>query len=308
MFFDDARTAAPILEVVLTSRNKNKEGGGAALRRAAPRLGELRRQAAAQGLQGGHLRADGGPGPGQGHRAPRGHPCPDAGDGAGGGSAGRGAEQLHRRHPPRRRRRRPWPPWTWRVADFEVQAFAAGNDEALFNEFYRKFPTEIVIAREYEEEFALFVKRFPEFASILATVYDDAEFDAADCAAVLRQQFHLESIEGIGLCRAPGRGRRRRRDAQVRALHPPRGAGPCPRPALQRQRGAPGAGRRLVPQPGGGRQPEERQRCWFAVRGRGPDRHAHGPAAAEEVALLPAARQGGDRAAPGRRSRSFPGT
>ncbi len=89
------------------------------------------------------------------------------------------------------------------VADFEVKAFAAGNEEALFNEFYRKFPKEIVIARSYEKEFALFVKRFPEFAGILATVYDDAEFGAADCAAVLTRQFRLESVEGLGFAQHP---------------------------------------------------------------------------------------------------------
>ena len=85
------------------------------------------------------------------------------------------------------------------VADFEVKTFAAGNEEALFNEFYRKFPKEIVIAREYENEFRLFSKRFPEFAGILVTVFDDAEFEVSACREVLKTQFSLESIEGLGL-------------------------------------------------------------------------------------------------------------
>ena len=67
-------------------------------------------------------------------------------------------------------------------------------------------------------------------------VYDDAEFGALDCAEVLKKQFRLESIEGLGLDGPSGRGRRRRRDAQIPALHPPGAAGPHSRPALQRQR------------------------------------------------------------------------
>ena len=202
MFFDDARTAAPILEVVLTSRNKNKEG-------AVPLCGvphHAWENYAAKLLRKGFKVAI----------------CEQMEDPALAKGIVR-REVTHILTPAtalevealdaglnnfivairRDNGAVALASMDLAVADFEVKAFAAGNDEALFNEFYRKFPKEIVIAREYEKEFALFVKRFPEFANILATVYDDAEFNAADCAAVLRQQFHLESIEGLGFAGHP---------------------------------------------------------------------------------------------------------
>ena len=202
MFFDDARTAAPILEVVLTSRNKNKEG-------AVPLCGvphHAWENYAAKLLRKGFKVAI----------------CEQMEDPALAKGIVR-REVTHILTPAtalevealdaglnnfivairRDNGAVALASMDLAVADFEVKAFAAGNDEALFNEFYRKFPKEIVIAREYEKEFALFVKRFPEFAGILATVYDDAEFNAADCAALLRQQFHLESIEGLGFARHP---------------------------------------------------------------------------------------------------------
>lgn len=202
MFFDDARVAAPILEVVLTSRNKNKEGAvplcgvphhawenyAAKLLRKGFKVAiceQVEDPALAKGIvrrEVTHI------------LTPATALEVDALDsglnsyivaiGSGGGELALASLDLA-------------------VADFEVKAFAAGNDEALFNEFYRKFPKEIVIARGYEKEFALFVKRFPEFAGMLVTVYEDAEFAPADCAAVLKGQFGLENIEGLGLAGHP---------------------------------------------------------------------------------------------------------
>jgi DNA mismatch repair protein MutS len=202
MFFDDARTAAPILEVVLTSRNKNKEG-------AVPLCGvphHAWENYAAKLLRKGYKVAI----------------CEQMEDPALAKGIVR-REVTHILTPAtalevealdaglnnfivvirRDGDALALASMDLAVADFEVQAFAAGNEEAMFSEFYRKFPKEIVIARSYEKEFALFVKRFPEFAGILATVYDDAEFGAADCAALLTRQFRLESIEGLGLAQHP---------------------------------------------------------------------------------------------------------
>jgi DNA mismatch repair protein MutS len=198
MFFDDARTAAPILEVVLTSRNKNKEGAvplcgvphhawenyAAKLLRKGFKVAiceQMEDPALAKGIvrrEVTHV------------LTPATALEVEALDGGlnnfivairrDGGALALASMDLG-------------------VADFEVKAFVAGNDEALFNEFYRKFPKEIVIAREYEKEFAVFVKRFPEFAGILVTPFDDAEFGVLDCAEVLKKQFRLESLEGLGL-------------------------------------------------------------------------------------------------------------
>ncbi|MCU0275851.1 MAG: DNA mismatch repair protein MutS [Acidobacteria bacterium] len=202
MFFDDARTAAPILEVVLTSRNKNKEG-------AVPLCGvphHAWENYAAKLLRKGYKVAI----------------CEQMEDPALAKGIVR-REVTHILTPATALEVESLEPGLnnfiavvrrdsgamalatldLAVADFEVQAFPAGNDEALFNEFYRRFPREIVIAREYEREYGLFVKRFPEFAGILATVYDDAEFNPGDCGDVLKKQFGLESIEGLGLQEHP---------------------------------------------------------------------------------------------------------
>jgi DNA mismatch repair protein MutS len=197
MFFDDAKTAAPILEVVLTSRNKNKEG-------AVPLCGvphHAWENYAAKLLRRGFKVAI----------------CEQVEDPALAKGIVR-REVTHILTPATALEvesldngqnnfivaiRRDGPllamaSMDLAVSDFEVKTFRAGNEEALYNEFYRKFPREIVIAREYESEFRAFGKRFPEFADVLITVFDDSEFNAADCENVLKSQFNLSSIEGLG--------------------------------------------------------------------------------------------------------------
>jgi len=198
MFFDDARIAAPILEVVLTSRNKNKqdavplcgvphhawENYAAKLLRKGFKVAiceQVEDPALAKGIvrrEVTHILT-----PATALEVE----SLDAGLSNFIVSIRRDGQSLA------------LAAMDLAVADFEVKAFSVGNDEALFNEFYRKFPKEIVIAREYENEFRLFSKRFPEFAGILVTVFDDAEFDVAACSEVLKKQFSLPSIEGLGL-------------------------------------------------------------------------------------------------------------
>ena len=197
MFFDDAKTAAPILEVVLTSRNKNKED-------AVPLCGvphHAWENYAAKLLRRGFKVAI----------------CEQVEDPALAKGIVR-REVTHILTPAtalevesldngqnnfivairRDGQSVALASMDLAVADFEVKTFKSGDEEALYNEFYRKFPKEIVIAREYENEFRLFGKRFPEFGEILVTVFDDAEFNVADCTAVLKNQFNLTSIEGLG--------------------------------------------------------------------------------------------------------------
>ena len=198
MFFDDAKTAAPILEVVLTSRNKNKED-------AVPLCGvphHAWENYAAKLLRKGFKVAI----------------CEQVEDPALAKGIVR-REVTHILTPAtalevesldngqnnfivairRDGQSVALASMDLAVSDFEVKTFKSGNDEALYNEFYRKFPKEIVIAKEYENEFRLFGKRFPEFGEILVTVFDDAEFNVVDCSEVLKNQFNLASIEGLGL-------------------------------------------------------------------------------------------------------------
>ncbi len=198
MFFDDARTAAPILEVVLTSRNKNKKN-------AVPLCGvphHAWENYAAKLLRRGFKVAI----------------CEQVEDPALAKGIVR-REVTHILTPAtalevesldsgqnnfivairRDGKALAMASMDLAVSDFEVKIFNSGDEEALYNEFYRKFPKEVVIAREYENEFRQFGKRFPEFSDLLITLFDDGEFNAADCAAVLKNQFNLATIEGLGL-------------------------------------------------------------------------------------------------------------
>ena len=198
MFFDDAKTAAPILEVVLTSRNKNKED-------AVPLCGvphHAWENYAAKLLRRGFKVAI----------------CEQVEDPALAKGIVR-REVTHILTPAtalevesldngqnnfivvirRDGQAVALASMDLAVADFEVKTFKAGNEEALVNELYRKFPKEIVIAREYESEFRHFGKRFPEFSEILITVFDDGEFNVAECGEVLKNQFNLVRSEGLGL-------------------------------------------------------------------------------------------------------------
>jgi DNA mismatch repair protein MutS len=198
MFFDDAKTAAPILEVVLTSRNKNKED-------AVPLCGvphHAWENYAAKLLRRGFKVAI----------------CEQVEDPALAKGIVR-REVTHILTPAtalevesldngqnnfivairRDGLSLALASLDLAVSDFEVKTFKSEDGEALYNEFYRKFPKEVVIAREYENEFRTFGKRFPEFGEILVTVFDDGEFNVGACAEVLKNQFALSTIEGLGL-------------------------------------------------------------------------------------------------------------
>ena len=198
MFFDDAKTAAPILEVVLTSRNKSKED-------AVPLCGvphHAWENYAAKLLRRGFKVAI----------------CEQVEDPALAKGLVR-REVTHILTPATALEvealdngqnnfivviRREGPSLALAsmdlaVSDFEVKTFASGDEEALVNELYRKFPKEIIVAKEYENEFRSFAKRFPEFGEILVTVFADSEFNAAECGEMLKNQFNLASSEGLGL-------------------------------------------------------------------------------------------------------------
>ncbi|MCX6557615.1 MAG: DNA mismatch repair protein MutS [Candidatus Aminicenantes bacterium] len=198
MFFDDAKTAAPILEVVLTSRNKSKED-------AVPLCGvphHAWENYAAKLLRRGFKVAI----------------CEQVEDPALAKGLVR-REVTHILTPATALEvealnsgqsnfiaviRRQGPALALAsldlaVSDFEVKTFASGDEEALVNELYRKFPKEIIVAAKYENEFRALTKRFPEFGDITVTVYADAEFNAVDSAQVLKHQFNLASSEGLGL-------------------------------------------------------------------------------------------------------------
>ncbi|MGE5343950.1 MAG: DNA mismatch repair protein MutS [Candidatus Omnitrophota bacterium] len=85
------------------------------------------------------------------------------------------------------------------ISEFEVRCFDVSNMEAFTNEFFRKFPREIVIPADFETDLQGILKKFPELSDILITKFDVFEYNYFDCEDVLKSQLKLDTLEGIGI-------------------------------------------------------------------------------------------------------------
>lgn len=85
------------------------------------------------------------------------------------------------------------------VSDFEVKCFAVSEIEAFASEFFRKFPREVVIPDSFAPELAKILEKFPELPNILVNPYDASEYNYFECENVLKNQLKLADIEGLGL-------------------------------------------------------------------------------------------------------------
>jgi len=88
------------------------------------------------------------------------------------------------------------------VSDFEVRAFdlsATNAIEAFSNEFFRKFPREVVIHPEFEKEMESILKKFPELPNVLINRMESFEFNAVECEETLKSQLQLNDVEGLGI-------------------------------------------------------------------------------------------------------------
>jgi len=85
------------------------------------------------------------------------------------------------------------------VSEFEVKNYELSNYNAFINEFYRKMPREIVISSEFENEVNEIIKNIPEMNNVLVNTLDDYEFNKYELEEILKKQFNLTTIEGLGL-------------------------------------------------------------------------------------------------------------
>ena len=85
------------------------------------------------------------------------------------------------------------------VSDFEVRSFDADNRDAFLNEFFRKFPREIIIPEDLQNELEQMMKKFPELTDVLITQYEAFEYNYFECEEVLKNQLKIKDIEGLGL-------------------------------------------------------------------------------------------------------------
>ena len=85
------------------------------------------------------------------------------------------------------------------VSDFEVKRFDAANMAAFINEFYRKFPREAVIPESSDLDLDKIIAGFPEMSNVLITRYNDYEYNYFENVEVLKNQLQIADIEGLGL-------------------------------------------------------------------------------------------------------------
>jgi len=85
------------------------------------------------------------------------------------------------------------------VSSFEVRSFDLGNPDSFYTEFYKKTSQEIVIPEDYEPVLNKMMERFPEFSDILVNKFELFEFNYFECEEILKKQFGIETLEGLGL-------------------------------------------------------------------------------------------------------------
>ncbi len=85
------------------------------------------------------------------------------------------------------------------VSSFEVRSFDLTSYESFYNEFYKKTSKEIVIHEEYENELKKITERFPDLSDILVNKLESYEYNYYECENVLKEQFNIKSLEGLGL-------------------------------------------------------------------------------------------------------------
>jgi DNA mismatch repair protein MutS len=198
MFFDDAKTAAPVLEVVLTSRDKKKED-------AVPLCGipyHARDTYAAKLLKSGYKVAI----------------CEQVEDPA----LAKGVvkrEVTHVLTPGtaleidaavsqlnnfvisiyKDNRTISMAAIDLAVSDFETRSFEINSIDSFINEFFRKFPREIIIPEDFQEELDAIMKNFPEISDVLVSHYQAYEYNYFECEDILKSQLKINNIEGLGI-------------------------------------------------------------------------------------------------------------
>jgi len=85
------------------------------------------------------------------------------------------------------------------AGDFEVRSMNAGDLQSLADELYRKTPSEAVIPENHQAQWQSLGRLVPELAQIPITTMAAHEFNPVENAARLTHQLEIESIEGLGL-------------------------------------------------------------------------------------------------------------
>jgi DNA mismatch repair protein MutS len=90
------------------------------------------------------------------------------------------------------------------VSDFEVRCYDLKDEESFINEIYRKYPREVVCPESYKLELNNILRKFPEMANIMINTFKGYEYNFHECQEVLKNQLKIASVEGIGMEGYPG--------------------------------------------------------------------------------------------------------
>ncbi|MCP4156150.1 MAG: DNA mismatch repair protein MutS [bacterium] len=85
------------------------------------------------------------------------------------------------------------------VSDFEVKRFDAGKMDAFVDEFFRKSPRELVIHENFSDEMDKILAKFPEMSNILVTKYENYDYNYFENEELIKNQLNLKSLEGLGI-------------------------------------------------------------------------------------------------------------
>jgi len=85
------------------------------------------------------------------------------------------------------------------ISEFEVSLFKKNNIGEFLNEFYRKFPKELVISENSSKYFKNILNQFPEFTDIMVNEYEIFEYNYPENEQLLKNQFGVENLEGFGI-------------------------------------------------------------------------------------------------------------
>ena len=202
MFFDDAKTAAPILEVVLTTRNKHQENSVPLCGIPYHALNNYAAKLLRQGFKVAICEQTEDPAQAKGLvRREVTHVLTPATaleiDQLDGNLSNRVVaifpDEAHLA----------LAAIDLAAGDFEVKCFQIDSREPFFNEIYRQAPRELVVSKNRIADAKQIVKQFPEFAAMLINDLDESEFNYLECENILKRQFNLENIEGLGIQNYP---------------------------------------------------------------------------------------------------------
>lgn len=85
------------------------------------------------------------------------------------------------------------------AGEFEVRHFSAEDEEALQGELYRKLPREVILSVADSHFWQQLTRKLPELAGVLASEKPEHDFNIAGTARTIMEHFQVQTLAGFGL-------------------------------------------------------------------------------------------------------------